>query len=180
MKRHQTVCNLGVHGLMANEGYCVKSDGGCYGWRHNVGLYKNQSSAVIRGVQDTGGCRYRCRKEATGNQKMSLGCLVQDSCHTGCNIDSTGSDSGSTAATAEHTVNQSKKHLELKVCLQVWDTSWSLNPFQSLKGGERKKERKKRLNTVLKLWTLWFSFSTVKTLDKTWPPSDQLLLKWIH
>lgn len=33
MKRHQTVCNLGVHGLMANEGYCVKSDGGCYGWR---------------------------------------------------------------------------------------------------------------------------------------------------
>lgn len=179
MKRHQTVCNLGVHGLMANEGYCVKSDGGCYGWRHNVGLYKNQSSAVIRGVQDTGGCRYRCRKEATGNQKMSLGCLVQDSCHTGCNIDSTGSDSGSTAATAEHTVNQSKKHLELKVCLQVWDTSWSLNPFQSLKGGERKKE-KKRLNTVLKLWTLRFSFSTVKTLDKTWPPSDRLLLKWIH
>lgn len=104
---------------MANEGYGVKSDG-CYGWRHNVGLYKNQSSAVIRGVQDTGGCRYRCRREATGNQKMSLGCLVQDSCHTGCNIDSTGSDSGSTAATAEHTVNQSKKHLEeLKVCLQV-------------------------------------------------------------
>lgn len=179
MKRHQTVCNLGVHGLMANEGYCVKSDGGCYGWRHNVGLYKNQSSAVIRGVQDTGGCRYRCRKEATGNQKMSLGCLVQDSCHTGCNIDSTGSDSGSTAATAEHTVNQSKKHLELKVCLQVWDTSWSLNPFQSLKGGERKKERK-GWTLFLKLWTLWFSFSTVKTLDKTWPPSDRLLLKWIH
>lgn len=178
MKRHQTVCNLGVHGLMANEGYCVKSDGGCYGWRHNVGLYKNQSSAVIRGVQDTGGCRYRCRKEATGNQKMSLGCLVQDSCHTGCNIDSTGSDSGSTAATAEHTVNQSKKHLELKVCLQVWDTSWSLNPFQSLKGGERKKE--KGWTLLLKLWTLWFSFSTVKTLDKTWPPSDRLLLKWIH
>ncbi len=45
----------------------------------------------------------RMQDEATGNQKMSLGCPVQDSCRTGCNTGSTGSDSGSTAATAEHT-----------------------------------------------------------------------------
>jgi len=40
--------------------------------------------------------------EATGNQ-MSPGCPVQGSRHTGCNTGSTGSGSGSTAATAEHT-----------------------------------------------------------------------------
>lgn len=41
--------------------------------------------------------------ESTGNQKRSLGCPVQGSCRTGCNTGSTGSGSGSTAATAEHT-----------------------------------------------------------------------------
>lgn len=52
--------------------------------------------------------------EATGNLKTSLGCPVQGSCHTGCNTGSTGSGSGSTAATAEHTggEKQSKQQLE--------------------------------------------------------------------
>lgn len=44
----------------------------------------------------------------TGNQKMSLGFPVQGSCHTGCNTGSTGSDSGSTVATAEHTGGRNK------------------------------------------------------------------------
>lgn len=39
---------------------------------------------------------------ATGNQR-SLGCSDQDSRRTGCNTGSTGSGSGSTAATAERT-----------------------------------------------------------------------------
>lgn len=34
---------------------------------------------------------------------MSPGFPAQGSCHTGCNTGSTGSDSGSTVATAEHT-----------------------------------------------------------------------------
>ena len=42
-------------------------------------------------------------REATGNQKMCPGCPVQGSCRTGCSTGSTGSGSGSTAATAEHT-----------------------------------------------------------------------------
>lgn len=46
---------------------------------------------------------------ATGNQKMSLGCPVQGSCHTGCNTGSTDSGSGSTAATAEHTGGRNRK-----------------------------------------------------------------------
>lgn len=47
--------------------------------------------------------------EATGNQKMNLGCPVQGSCRTGCNTGSTGSGSGSTAATAEHTGGRNRK-----------------------------------------------------------------------
>lgn len=50
----------------------------------------------------------------TGNQKRSLGFPVQGSCHTGCNTGSTDSDSGSTAATAEHTgVNKNKQKKSL-------------------------------------------------------------------
>lgn len=45
--------------------------------------------------------------EATGNQ-MSLGCPVQGSRRTGCNTGSTGSGSGSTAATAERTGGRNK------------------------------------------------------------------------
>lgn len=47
--------------------------------------------------------------ESTGNQKTSLGCPVQGSYRTGCNTGSTGSDSGSTAATVEHTGWKNKK-----------------------------------------------------------------------
>lgn len=47
--------------------------------------------------------------EATGNQKMNLGCPVQGSCRTGCNTGSTGSGSGSIAATAEHTGGRNRK-----------------------------------------------------------------------
>lgn len=55
------------------------------------------------------------QEESTGNQKMSLGCPVQGSCHTGCNTGSTGSDSGSTAATAEHT-GWKKKKQAIRAC----------------------------------------------------------------
>lgn len=44
----------------------------------------------------------------TENQKTSPGFPVQGSCHTGCNTGSTGSDSGSTVATAEHTGGRNK------------------------------------------------------------------------
>ena len=44
--------------------------------------------------------------EATGNQRTSLGFPVQDIHRTGCNTGSTGSGSGSTAATAAHTVGK--------------------------------------------------------------------------
>lgn len=39
---------------------------------------------------------------------MSPGFPVQGSCHTGCNTGSTGSDSGSTVATVEHTGGRNK------------------------------------------------------------------------
>lgn len=48
------------------------------------------------------------QSKVTENQKMSLGCLVQGSCHIGCSTGSTGSGSGSTAATAEHTGGKKK------------------------------------------------------------------------
>lgn len=49
------------------------------------------------------------QSEATGNQKMSLGCPVQGSRRTGCNTGSTGSGSGSTAATAERTGGETER-----------------------------------------------------------------------
>lgn len=56
----------------------------------------------------------RMQVKSTENQKMSLGRPVQGNCHIGCNTGSTGSDSGSTAATAERTGR--KTSTEIRAC----------------------------------------------------------------
>lgn len=62
-------------------------------------------------------------ENSTGSQRRSLGCPVQGSCHTGCNTGSTGSGSGSTAATAEHTERKKMN----------WTETESLNKEPSIK-----------------------------------------------
>lgn len=61
----------------------------------------------------------------TGSRKTSLGCPVQGSRHIGCNTGSTGSGSGSTAATAAHTVRKNTLTPEIS----EWVISWSSNTF---------------------------------------------------
>lgn len=79
-----------------------------------------QSAAEVSGVRhmdagnDAGG--------VTENQKTSPG--PDRSCRTDCNIGSTDSGSGSTAATAEHTgVQKKKRSFELSHMQQLTDIS---------------------------------------------------------
>lgn len=59
------------------------------------------------------------QNQFTGNQKMSPGFPVQGSCHTGCNTGSTGSDSGSTVATAERTGWRQKKKMMINMAFRA-------------------------------------------------------------
>lgn len=109
MKRHQTVYSLCVHWLVRNEGYCVKPDRDSYGWGLDVRLYKIDLLQRSECLGHRWMMQVKMQGQATGNQKMNLGCPVQGSCRIGCNTGSTGSGSGSIAATAEHTGGRNRK-----------------------------------------------------------------------
>lgn len=85
------------------KGDCGITAGDDYGWE----LYTKSIFCRGQSVWDSG--QLEMQNQFTGNQKMSPGFPVQGSCHTGCNTGSTGSDSGSTVATAERTGWRQKK-----------------------------------------------------------------------
>lgn len=104
------------------------------GTLYKINFLQKSESLGLNTSRDAGAC-------FTGNQKMSPGFPVQGSCHTGCNTGSTGSDSGSTVATAEHTEERNKM-----IIIMAFTALFSahltmifewLEQFRLLKVGER-------------------------------------------